>query len=672
MASLREDDPNFAVSNKRRAVLLVGISVLPLLQLRAGAIESLAKKESVSNNLEENHGAELAVGVPPPNPLLPLLNSIGIIGTGVFGALYALIRQEKKDNDATIESMKIKLQEKEADMVSLEKNYESKLQTERQDKSEQLKKAKDEQLVLIDQLNSAKKTITGLGQEVKNEKKLVENFTIQIDGLQNDLLKAASVKKSLEEEMKNKLDAIESLQEKTKLLGLEIQDREANAQKLTSSLAEKEVELKNLNASYNQTKDAVAKAYSEIEGLKDELRRNEKELELKSSLTDELNVKINSLTAERDNLKKDFGALQTEYNDLKLSSEKKAVADAQLLGERANEIVQLKEKLEVASKDAEGNRAIIANLTEEREHLKGLLNVELSNVKSLKEDLEATQEALGKSRTEASDLSKQVEQSRNLCGELESEVSKVRAEFDKARNELQRRLDVAKQNEDLLLSELKAVKELLRKTTEELQNVTNELTYVTENRDTLVKELVDVQKIAETKANDLKEEKKFVSALNKELQALERKNLKDMEARKSVEIDLEAATKSLDEMNHKALNLARDLDGARSTISNLEDEKMVLYKSLTEEKNAAKEARDNMEDAHKIVLTLGNEIESLEKREKKLEEELAAAKGEILRLRSQINSSTLLESNQKQANGEAEAEAKVTVKRTRRRKPTSQ
>jgi hypothetical protein len=39
MASMHHEDPKNSVHYKRRAILLVGISVLPLLQLRAGALE---------------------------------------------------------------------------------------------------------------------------------------------------------------------------------------------------------------------------------------------------------------------------------------------------------------------------------------------------------------------------------------------------------------------------------------------------------------------------------------------------------------------------------------------------------------------------------------------------------------------------------------------------------
>ena len=121
--------------------------------------------------------------------------------------------------------------------------------------------------------------------------------------------------------------------------------------------------------------------------------------------------------------------------------------------------------------------------------------------------------------------------------------------------------------------------------------------------------------------------------------------------------------------------LSGELEIANSRIFSLEDEKQVLYKSLTEQKNASKEAQENMEDAHSMVLKLGKERESLEKKAKKLEEELASAKGEILRLRSKINSSktetnsskTLPEEEQPKK-AEAEEKVSITAKRGGRRR----
>ncbi|XWS16373.1 hypothetical protein CRYUN_Cryun34aG0081500 [Craigia yunnanensis] len=708
MASMTHEDPNEDVSRKRRAVLLVGISILPFLQLRAKALEGSTLRrerqrksksreegtkelpmevaseesevnkpeenqiaESELNKTEENQKLEEAQGDSPSNPFLSLLNGLGVFGAGVLGALYALVQKEKKATDETLESIKIKLREKEAAIFSMEKDFESKLLNEREERTKQLKKAKEEQLSLMDRLNSANNTITGLGQELKNEKRLIEKLKVQIDSLQSNLSKAGEEKRSLEQELKEKLDSVDVLQEKINLLCSELNDKEGNIQKLSSSLVEKESEFKNLDTTYKQTKEELGKAHSEIEGLKEELLRNQSELESKNSAVDELNSRISSLMVESDNSKQEFGALQEDYNNLKLSSENKAVADAKLLGEREKEVQLLKEKLELALNNVSENKAIVAALNKEREHLKRALEVELHIVKNLKEELLLAEETLAKSMSEASDLSKQLKQSRNRCKEFETEISMVRADFDEAKLRLQGSLDEAKQSGEVLASELTTAKELLKKTGEELQISSHELASMTENRDSLQRELIDVYKKAETTANDLKEEKKLVSSLNKELQALEKQIVKDKEARISLETDLDEAIKSLDEMNRDILKLSGDLERTNAKISSLEDEKMVLYKTLTEQKNASKEARENMEDAHNLVMALGKKRESLGKRAKKLEEELAFAKGEILRMRSQINSSKVPVNDQHQQKGETEAKVTVSARKSSRRKNSS-
>ncbi|KAK7816637.1 mar-binding filament-like protein 1-1 [Quercus suber] len=561
MASMHHEDPNHSVHLKRRAILFVGITVLPLLQLKARALEGLATEESELMKPEENQNAE----------------------------------------------MKSQLKEKEAAIASLERNFESKLLKEQEERTKQLRKAKEEQQTLLSQLNAANRTITG------------------------------------------------------------------NIQNLRSSLSEKELELNNLNFTYKQTKDELAKAHSEIQGMEGEYLKIQKELESKNSMVDELNTIVSSLTFERDDYKRKLDVIKEEYNDLKSSSEKKAASDAKLLGEKEEELKRLKQKLELALNEVSENQAIIADLTQERDSLRGTLDTELNNVKHLKLELQNSQEALGKCRNEVSDLTSQLKQSINLCSELESEISRVQAEFSEVREALQRSLDEAKLSSEVLAGEITAVKEVLKKTNEELQFVSHELTTTVEDRDRLQQELVGVYKKAENVANDLKEEKNVVSSLSKELQTLEKQILKDKEARRSLETDLEEATKSLDEMNRNVFVLSRDLEKANSQISDLEDEKEVLYKSLTEQKNVSREAQDNMEDAHNLVMRLGKERESLEKRAKKLEGELASAKGEILRARSHINSSKAHVNNQQPQQEEAEGNVAVTAKKNvRRRKASSQ
>ncbi|MBA0829833.1 hypothetical protein Goarm_014411 [Gossypium armourianum] len=721
MACLTHEDPNDDVSGKRRAVLLVGISILPLLQLRSQALEistlrrerprksksleegtrelptEVATEESDVNKPEESQIAVFELNKPEEsrkleeswgdsrsNPFLSLLNGLGVLGASVLGALYALVQKEKNTNNEILESfainlafigkmqIKIELQEKEVAIIMMEKDFESKLLIEREERTKQLKEAKEEQLALRDQLNSANSTITGLGCELNNEKRLIEKLKVQIDSLQNNLSEVREEKRSLKQELKEKLNSVDVLREKVNLLGSELNDKEVSIQKLSTLLAGKESEFKNLITTYKQTEEELGKAHLEIERLKEELQRSRSELESESSLVDELNARVSSLLVERDNSMREFLSLQEEYNDLKLSSENKAVADAKLLGERENEIRLLKEKLELALNDVSENKTIAADLNKEKESLERALEMELHGGKNLKEELLLVEETLSKSRSEVSYLSEQLKQSRIHCKELESDVSRVTTKFYEAKERLQANLDEAKQNGVVLAGELTTTKELLKKTLEERQTFSRELTSMTENRNTLQRELIDAYKRVEAISSDLKEEKTHVSSLNQERQALENQIVKDKEARKSLKTNLEEATNSLDEVNQKILKLSRDLEIANAKISSLEDEKMVLYKTLTEQKNASKEARENMEDAHSIVMTLNKERESLEKRVKKLEEELASAKGEILRLRSRINSSKAPVNDQPQQKDETETKVTVSARKSRRKKGSSQ
>lgn len=92
----------------------------------------------------------------------------------------------------------------------------------------------------------------------------------------------------------------------------------------------------------------------------------------------------------------------------------------------------------------------------------------------------------------------------------------------------------------------------------------------------------------------------------------------------------------------------------------------------------AREALENLEDAHNLVMRLGKERESLAKKSKRLEDEVATAKGEILRLRSEMNASTKTKEEeavvqQQSDSDKEEAVVTATAKRGgRRRKASSQ
>ncbi|KAI5660574.1 hypothetical protein M9H77_29367 [Catharanthus roseus] len=637
----------------RRTILFVGISVLPLLKLRAAdALESVTAGQASKNSF------------------LSLLNGLGIFGSGVLGALYALSRKEKATSEATIESLRNKLLEKETAIIAMDKKYESELINEKQIRNDQLRKAREEQQSLTSQLSSANDTVVRLGQELQKEKKLVEELKASIEGLQIDLMKAGEEKRELQDKLKEKNEAIGDLQERINMLSLEIKDKDDKLHHLGSELAEKEIELHKVSSTLQQLQEKIASLNSENEELKDKLRINGKEVELKDAKVADLNAQIGSLLVERDESNKKFDSIKEEYSDFKSSSLKKAAEDAKLLEDREHAIHQFKEQLESALSEVSKNKVLVADLTAERDDLRKMLDVEMQIVKKLEEKLHIAQETLEKSRNEATDLTNQLLQSKELCMELEAELSKVKSEFAEARESLQRKAEEAKRGAEVLAGELTSVKEQLKKKNDEAQTLANELSTVVQTRDDLQNELVDVYKKAESAVRDLQEEKILNASLNQELKSLETQTSKEREARKHVENDLEEATRSISEINRNALELTKELNLASAQISSLQEEKDALYKSLAEQKNVSLEARENLEDAHSLVLRLGEERQNLEKRGKKLEEELASAKGEILRLRSQINSSKTVVNDQHQQTVDAAAAAPPVKKVTRRRRKT--
>ena len=87
-------------------------------------------------------------------------------------------------------------------MVSLKKNYELKLLNKQEEQTKLVEKAKEEQLALINQLNSINITINRLGREVKNERSLIEDLKLQIGQLKSEDPKTVIDNKDVENNLK--------------------------------------------------------------------------------------------------------------------------------------------------------------------------------------------------------------------------------------------------------------------------------------------------------------------------------------------------------------------------------------------------------------------------------------------------------------------------------------
>ncbi|MQL74229.1 hypothetical protein Taro_006605 [Colocasia esculenta] len=694
MASLRPEDAKESGNTTRRALLLVGFSAMPFLQLRAAsaAVEAPekdkqdtkmaeaqapgSKMQDSSSYTQQNENEHAGVQQAPGNPFVSLLNELAIIGSGVLGALYAISQREKADMEITIESMKTTLTEKEATTVLLKKESERKLLEQQEEHQKQIRNLKEDEVLLSSQLSSERGKVTALGKELQNEKRSVEELKLQAGRLCSTLTQAREDKHALETKLREKLDTIDALQDRASLLSIEIKDKEKNIDALASTLTEKESECKNLRSAVEQTKVDLEEANSALAHLKTKHLKTKEELDLNNSSINDLKMKMSSLLAERDDIDVKLHALQGDYNDMKSDFVKKAASHSELLTKKDEEIHQLEEKLGLALTEAKSKQVLITDITNERDSFRVMLEEERAYVKTLRDELQITQETLRDSKLQASDLLKQLQESSKINDELVAEVSRIGAESSEAQRLLNSSLDKARSTSKQLSDELSFVKDALEGTREELAAASDELKVTSEAHDSLKKELLEVYKKAEAVENELKQERQTVTSLNRELEASEKLIEKYSEARKEVERDLDEATKALDEMTKKALSLSKELEGANSRNATLETEKGRLYESLLEQKKVSKEAQENIEDAQNVITRLGSERGRLEKKVKKFEEEIAAAKGEILRLRRQIALSKGSAGEQHKNANDVESAALVVPKRSggrrRRSGPASQ
>ncbi|KAL6539156.1 MAR-binding filament-like protein [Orobanche gracilis] len=614
---------------RRRPILYMGFAAIPFPNKNAEAVEGINAENSEPRTPNQKQQTEQSVEENPSgNPFLSVVNALGFLGPGMLAALYASLKKEKETSDAITESdqmINAKLKEKEAAITLLERKFESDLSNEKEYRNMALSKANNEKQSLLDQLELANGTIKSLGGDLQKQKKLAEDQNIRIEHLEIDLNRTRDENNELQEQLQENFDSLSLSQEKVNLLSLEIKDTEDNLQTVNSKIDQKERELDQLSSVYKQTQDRIAGLNLEIQKSKILLAKKEKELESKNTMVNNLKADLTRSRAEIDESSKTITSIMKEYDEFKMHAEKKASSYDELLGEK-EKVVQ------VCLDDANRNNVLISDLEREKCSLAEMLDIESKNVKKLEMELEIVHVNLEKSRDEVSNLEKQFQELRKLYSELEAEVSKVKDEFREIQNSLQRDLDEKKRNTDIL--------------SEEIENMSRELTALHKERGLLQKELVGAHEKAENAARELKEEKNISSDLKKELKVLENRISEVTEAKKRLDVDLQASTKSLDETNRHALAFSNDLEIASSWISSLEDERDAILKALDEQKRVSREAHENLENARSLVMKLRNARENSEKRGNKLEEELASAKGEILRLKTRMKESESIVNDQ--------------------------
>lgn len=587
----------------KRGFLLAGLSAFPLLALS----EDAAKGEN-----KESRG----------DSSLSLLNAMGVIGSGVLAALYAISQKEKTAIQSTIASMNSELEEKEAAMKALEKVYEDKMFDEQEDCRKHIAKLVEKEATLSNQLAAADVTIRRLGKEMLREKSSAKCLSIQLDELQECALETADLKKILEAEFEEKLDEIRSLHDKVNLLGHEAQDQKTHMEQLNVSLSMKKLECDKMNCAFDRTKIDCENARADVQRLSLELIQTSVELKSKNTSIDELNRQIDALLVEKDGMYKNVCVLQADNNSLRLMSANKTDSDSKLLLKKTQELQKFEQKIKNALDEAEKNNLLISRLKKEKDNFETKLLYEIKSKETLQNELTITQHDLRDSNLQVAELSTRLQESETTCKKLVSELSSAQNEFLASQKLQDGELDRARLASLQLSDQLASVKDLFERTKQELFTKSAELKTTIEASESLKKELLHTYKTTETTAQALKEERNEVAKLKNELAASGEQLIKDTEI-------ITALVKDLDEAKTKKTSSPWQ----EKTADGLEEEKELIYKALVEQRSIAKEAEENIEDAQSLIIQLETERKNLQSRCVKLEQDLASGKGEILRLR---------------------------------------
>lgn len=642
--------------NRRATLALLAFSASPFVVFGSGAFGGVLADKNVMDVPEtfKSQKSEFAdAGASPTqqqnatsefteenksqgSALFGLLNEIGIIGSGIVGALYMTERKGRVAAESIIEANATDLKEKEIAMASLREDLEGRIQLEQDKNQKREKKAQEEQVALSKELISAKGMATGLQKQLEIERNMVQEMEAQVEIFKSEISLVQEDNETLKRDLEVNKKRLNELEEKVNLANITIQEKEKEVGNLRFSLKEREKNIIEISFKAEQTRKLFLQAEAQIKELRLELDNAKNELCQKDLSLKELDKKLILAVVEKEDSKEKLAMLHKELNQMKLTFDKDLVSSRQAIFAKQEEVNQLKEKLRIAYDETKRNKEIAARFQEKNSTLEALLEEKNIDLKNVNGELQRSIESLEVSRSQVAILSSDLATSQQVKMNLESEITMLQNDRDAIRSSLEEKVHEEEETSRTLSSELGSVKKALDISRNEILFLSKKLKDSAASNENIKEELSKICKTAETSFAALNEQKQMSAALSSKLEASERNLLEEKENNRMLQRDFEEATKSMEEMRNCIMSLSEELEISKSKINNLEEERDSLYESLEKQNQLTKEVQEGAEHANKLLMRLEKEKDAYLKRAKKLEEEISSAKGEILRLRKQI------------------------------------
>ena len=441
-------------------------------------------------------------------------------------AKIAEIQQEE-------ESLKVKLSESVKVQEGLKSEIKEKV-NQVDDFTEKLEERQSEIANLLDELNQAKQKIqelqeliqtneSGKAMEISNLKTVLQDNDKEILKLQNEISQKNTALESLNQNLREKVEDLNTKESEFSLLNQQISDKNDQVSKLDEQLNNLRNDLLRLENEKSSLKSQLSESESkcnnltkensalvdQVKSLRDKIGENEKKIEELNAENQNLHKTVDKVIQDNNKLKEQHEAKGIEINGLKTKlEEKRKELDEKIIENSrfSEEIITIKAEAEILEGSLKEQFNVLENITNERDSLE-------EQLKSLTQKFEESQKS---NETLASEK-----------GALLGKNKTMTLELGYLKNQLQEAQKLAKE----LAAENDLIKDQNKATSEEIVGLSNDL----EEKTKMIEELkaqnaqiISQNKIKtdeiETLRNDTAEKKTLIEKLHEQINALKEQN----------------------------------------------------------------------------------------------------------------------------------------------------
>ncbi|KAH7420467.1 hypothetical protein KP509_13G008800 [Ceratopteris richardii] len=563
------------------------------------------------------------------------LGTLSWIGSGVLGGMYWLERQAKESADMSLQNMTVELKAKEDAMNSLREQLEGDLSHAKELALQQSKKSKQEIEALMNDISSAKSIAETLERELTTEKLVSENLGKQIKSLQLVLEETQKQKETLESKIIEEENRGVQLEEDKKRINSELEKRLVERDTLRLALKEREKAFEDLESLLTVKLEALSQAESKIDELMKEVCSLKEKVSSSQNNVDYLEGELASANAHGQHLEQKLISMTEEFDSFKKASALE-VASLQLeLDSKDAEVNDLKHELDTTINHSNELKKTISNLHGEIDTLEKQINESNVVIKELQRDLEARFKEINTSKSQISCLEEDLRIAKENNRELQEKSSEAEKKAESKLNSLKETLEHEQTVVNKLSKELEKAKHDLGISKDEVSLRKHQLGELEGLQDKLKKDLNESESYVKSLETALENEKE-ISASNKRQLDSARKSI--TEAKDHIKLLRKDVAKAKSE-SERLMKEVKDLEIKLGTevkkVTELEAEKKSLNLSLNEEREVTAKLKHKVEQMDSALGKLSRDRDSSLNRVKRLEGELAATKGEMLRLQKQ-------------------------------------